>query len=208
MLFRSRSRVSGGWVNEGVAFKAAVAPTQGLSAIHQLYRQSDHTYLYAYDDALIGEMTQNGFSDEGTAWYSPVNTGTFEIKNHSFDPITGRVKVSYSLDELQLSQFRDYVNEVTFRAVSQDGNGQISAQDIGNARLRFGRTDKQTGDTVGRVKFNAFKTFQTSDINELTLTLNSKYGRTTDPGSLFGLARTTAVHFSGAELQEIGRAHV
>lgn len=198
-----RSRLSQGWVNEGVAFKAAVTPTAGLTPIHQLYRVSDHTYLYAFDDDLIGQMIQDGFDDQGIAWYSPVNDGAFQIRSHSFDPVTGKLMMKYQLDEMQLSQFRNYVNEISLRAVHQDQDGQISAQDIGSSTLRFGKINKKTGNTVGKVVFNVIKTFQTRDINELTLTLNSKYGRTAAPDSLYGLVRTTAVHFSGSNLRDL-----
>ena len=198
-----RGRVRDGWKDEGEAFRASPTKTGGLTAIHQLYRGSDTSYTYAYNDALIGEMKADGYKDQGIAWYSHVNDGMIDIDKHEFDPVTGKLRVSYSLDELHLSQFRAFKNTLTFRAIGEDSNGQIHAADLNSRSLKLGNANEKTGLTSGVISLNIYKSFgsKPGDLSNISLSINSKYGKSTDSrASSYGFVRSTCLHLSGKNL--------
>lgn len=198
-----RGKTSQGWIDEGVAFKASAFAKKGLTPIRELYRSSDQSYFYAYDDELIGEMISDGYQDLGTAWYSPINDGMIEINSYSYDPITGRLKVKYSLDELHLGQFRSYKNVLTYRLVAEDGQGNIESVDVGSAKLSLGKANKSTGVTKGvaNVSLDDSLSMNIEDIRTVSLTINSKYGASKfSEQPLYGFVRTTALQLEGPDL--------
>ena len=202
-----QQKVSQGFKDNGRAFDASTVAGKGLKPIYQLYRASDTDYQYLYNDGLIRTATDDGYVNQGIAWYSPVNKGKIKITDNQFDPVTGKLTVDYKLDPLFLGQFRNTDNLITLRLVGIEAGdaGTIHTSDAGTADLKFDASGKSDQHLQGTVSLNAYKKLglkNGKNLDSLSLSLNAKYGKNPDYAtSLYGFVRTTTLNIEGKSLQ-------
>ena len=196
-------KISQGFKDNGRAFDASTAAEKGLKPIYRLYRASDTDYQYLYNDALIRTAIDDGYVNQGIAWYSPVNNGKIKITDNQFDPVTGKLTVDYKLDPLLLGQFRNTDNLITFRLVGIEAGdaGTIHTSDAGTADLKFDASGKSDQHLQGTVSLNAYKKLglkNGKNLDSLSLSLNTKYGKNPQyDASLYGFARTSSLSLEG-----------
>lgn len=183
-----------GWINKGSTFDASDSKGRGLDPIYRLKNKSTGDFTWLSDKNLVKERVQSGWKNQGIAWFAPANNGEIEIASSDYDPITGKLKLSYSLDDLHLSQFRDYGNELTFRlAGSTTEEGEYITADAGRRDISYTGKDEITG----RININAADALgvKPEELKHLYFSLNSRYGQ--DPSNSegnFGFVRSKSIN--------------
>ena len=183
-----------GWINKGATFDASSDEERGLDPIYRLKNKSTGDFTWLSDKNLVKERVQSGWKNQGIAWFAPANNGEIEITSSNYDPITGKLKLSYSLDDLHLSQFRDYGNELTFRlAGSTTEDGEYITADAGRRDISYTGKDEITG----RININVADALgiKPEELKHLYFSLNSRYGQ--DPGNSegnFGFVRSKSIN--------------
>ena len=183
-----------GWVNKGTTFDASDKKGKGLDPIYQLKNKSTGDLTWLSDKNLVKERVEAGWKNQGIAWFAPANNGEIEITSSDYDPITGNLKLSYSLDDLHLSQFRNYGNELTFRlAGSTTEDGKYIAADADRRDIDYNGKDKITG-KINMSVANALEV-NPAKLKRLHFSLNSRYGQ--DPSNTdgnFGFVRSKSIN--------------
>ena len=183
-----------GWINKGATFDASSDEERGLDPIYRLKNKSTGDFTWLSDKNLVKERVQSGWKNQGIAWFAPANNGEIEIASSDYDPITGKLKLSYSLDDLHLSQFRDYGNELTFRlAGSTTEGGEYITADAGRRDISYTGKDEITG----RININVADALgvKPEELKHLYFSLNSRYGQ--DPSNSegnFGFVRSKSIN--------------
>lgn len=191
---KTRKLEDKGWVNQGATFDASDDKRKGLDPIYRLKNKSTGDFTWLSDKSLVKERVRSGWENQGVAWFAPANNGEIEIASSDYDPITGKLKLSYSLDDLHLSQFRNYGNELTFRlAGSTTEEGRYITADAGRRDISYTGKDEITG----QININAANALgvKPEELRRLHFSLNSRYGQ--DPSNSegnFGFVRSKSIN--------------
>lgn len=211
------------------SFSVSLKPRNGLKAIYEVEKDGLVSFVPA---SLKEAYTRNGYTNNGLAWYSPINTGNVRIsqietlggdQSAPIDNITGNLVFNYEVDNLHFSQYTDTVNTLSFRILVECVDGRMYSQNLPDIDLSH---DLDT--LTGSVSTDFLKTTGLSleEIAFISIAGVAKYGRessvTPDSPSSnspsaseladqldagYGFFRANSVRISGDGLTKIKRSN-
>lgn len=174
-------------------FKVSLSNDDGTRKIKQAIDPVTNETLYVTRD-VAKNLKSSGFDIDGKAWFAPANDGETDILKSIYDPVTGKILIAYKIDPLFLQQFNNLENKMSVMVTAVHGDGR-SSEDTVTHDIDIDAAGKRAI-FKGNVKDILPARSDASDIEELFVSLNTKFGNDRESPEAFGLVRTSSLEFS------------